>query len=166
MHLFTSFLLTSLVIPTTSASCIHGTTYYRRSLHKRADTKAFGYNSRLSPVNWGNLAPENAPCALSKVQSPINLDSSISFASEIPLINITIAKHAKLFNLGVGVEVEFEGEEKGGITVFNGQTFRFVQFHFHTPGEHRIGDEYFPVEMHMVHENISNYPNSKYSNRR
>jgi carbonic anhydrase len=159
MHLSTTFLFTSLVISTASASCIHGTTLYKRSLQKRADIKAFRYTDRLAAINWHNLSPENSLCATSKVQSPINLDSSIPFASEIPQLNFTAAQSecATLLNSGTNVEVLFEGEEKGGITVFGGETFRLVQYHIHTPSEHRVGDEYFPVEIHFVHENISLY---------
>ena len=32
--------------------------------------------------------------------------------------------------------------------------YHFVQFHFHTPSEHRIEEEFFILEMHMMHENI------------
>lgn len=39
-----------------------------------------------------------------------------------------------------------------GTTTFAGKEFALKQFHHHTPSEHRINDEYFPLEIHMVHE--------------
>ena len=54
------------------------------------------------------------------------------------------------------MEVAFEGQEGGGVTILGGETYKLVQFHFHTPSEHRVEREYFPVEIHMVHENVGN----------
>lgn len=50
-------------------------------------------------------------------------------------------------NLGTTVEVVVKGK-----TVFGGRKFNLKQFHYHTPSEHRIESEYYPVEVHMVHE--------------
>jgi carbonic anhydrase len=50
-------------------------------------------------------------------------------------------------NLGSTVEVI-----AGGITEFANKHYNLKQFHFHSPSEHRINEEYFPLEMHMVHE--------------
>ena len=143
------------LLSTSTASCLHGTSLYKLSaLEKRSSTNVFGYTNRLSPLNWANLAPENQLCSTSKIQSPINLDETIAFATEHPQIEFEVVEEAKLINLGTTIEVEFENG--AGVTTFAGQRFEFVQFHFHTPSEHRIGGEYFPVEMHMVHENIGN----------
>jgi carbonic anhydrase len=40
----------------------------------------------------------------------------------------------------------------GGTTEFENKTFNLKQFHFHHPSEHRINEEDFALEMHMVHE--------------
>ena len=39
----------------------------------------------------------------------------------------------------------------GGLTV-DGVTYELKQFHWHTPSEHRIDGEEFPMEMHLVHQ--------------
>ena len=31
-------------------------------------------------------------------------------------------------------------------------SFDLKQFHFHSPSEHTINGEHFPLEMHMVHQ--------------
>lgn len=41
-----------------------------------------------------------------------------------------------------------------GTTTFGGNQFELAQFHIHTPSEHRINREYFPLEVHMVHKGI------------
>ena len=33
------------------------------------------------------------------------------------------------------------------------ERFDLVQFHFHTPSEHRLHGEQFPMELHFVHRN-------------
>jgi hypothetical protein len=33
-----------------------------------------------------------------------------------------------------------------------GTSFDLKQFHFHTPSEHTVDGDYFPLEMHLVHE--------------
>lgn len=43
-------------------------------------------------------------------------------------------------------------EGKGSSTTVDGKVFELKQFHFHTPSEHTIDGEYFPLEMHLVHE--------------
>jgi len=50
-------------------------------------------------------------------------------------------------NLGTTLETIVTGN-----TLFNGVNFTLQQFHIHTPSEHRINSEFFPMEMHMVHE--------------
>jgi len=170
MHLTTSpsllsilGVLSNLFISSTSANCLHGTTLYQTSLQKRSKAEnststkpPFGYEDRLSALNWANLSPQNYLCATSKTQSPINLSSNISFAQEHAQVAVPMTVNASLINLGTNVEVAFEGQEGGGATILGGETYKLVQFHFHTPSEHRVEREYFPVEIHMVHENIGN----------
>lgn len=43
-------------------------------------------------------------------------------------------------------------EGKGSSTTVGGKVFDLKQFHFHNPSEHTIDGEYFPLEMHFVHE--------------
>jgi len=38
--------------------------------------------------------------------------------------------------------------------VLGGQRYSLVQFHFQLPGEHTLEEEYFPVEIHFVHESV------------
>ena len=54
---------------------------------------------------------------------------------------------AEFENLGTTLETIVTGT-----TTFAGKAFTLQQFHMHTPSEHRINDEYFPLEIHMVHE--------------
>jgi carbonic anhydrase len=141
-----------LFLPSASANCLHGTTLYKRSLAKRATTP-FGYTDRLSPLNWGNLDPLYSVCETGIHQSPINLDDTISFTPSNPEINIPILKTATVENTGVLVEVPYPSSVNG-TAIYDGITYHLVQFHFHTPGEHRLNEVFFPAEMHMVLEGV------------
>jgi len=40
----------------------------------------------------------------------------------------------------------------GSHAIFGGSPYRLVQFHFHSPAEHRLDGERAPMELHLVHE--------------
>ncbi|KAF2691628.1 carbonic anhydrase [Lentithecium fluviatile CBS 122367] len=143
--LFTTLLLAG----TASASCLHG-------VYKRAEAEAegpfqstFGYEGTFGPANWAGLAPENSACSLGSKQSPINLDSAVTLATEKPVLDIP-EQNSKFLNLNTTIEVEVNGT-----TTFGGNQFRLAQYHIHTPSEHRIAGEYHPLEVHMVHTGVA-----------
>jgi carbonic anhydrase len=154
----TTLLLCTVVATSVSASCLHGTSHLPRQRREAEDPRTvavseFGYTGAQGPLNWAALSPDNAACSLSSVQSPINIDPSgsgpgVSPATVIPLqMTIPSVETAEFLNLGTTLEVEVNGT-----TAVDGQSFALKQFHFHTPSEHRIGEKYFSLEMHMVHD--------------
>lgn len=138
-----------------SANCIHGTSLHRREEGPGGTVKvsSFGYTGLLGPLNWAGLAPENSACVTSSNQSPVNIDDTISLATEAPVILIPSVEAAEFENLGSTIEVIVNGT-----TTVGGTKFDLKQFHFHTPSEHRIAEEYFPLEVHMVHEAAGTIP--------
>jgi len=144
-------LLATLLSPIVHGSCIHNTSLKPRAATGEVPISNFGYTGTQGPLNWAALSPENAACSSSTVQSPINIDSkSTSLLSTPPTISIPSVPSAEFENLGTTVEVICNGT-----TTLNGTDFTLAQFHLHTPSEHRIDEEYFPLEMHMVHESAS-----------
>jgi carbonic anhydrase len=81
------------------------------------------------------------------------LDDAVTLATERPTVDIP-QQAVEFENLGTTIEVIVNGT-----TSFAGSDFRLRQFHIHTPSEHRIGEEYFPLETHFVHEGVTD-PNS------
>ena len=132
-----------------SASCIHGTSLFPRS-SPNVKVSTFGYTGLKGPLNWAGLSPEFKACATSSVQSPINIDDTVHLARSAPKVDIPSVKAAEFANLGTTIEVAVNGT-----TEFAGSKFALKQFHFHTPSEHRVAEEYFPLEIHMVHEAAS-----------
>lgn len=131
-----------------SANCMYGTSLFPRAAGAATvEVSKFGYTGLQGPLNWAGLSAENSACATSKVQSPINIDSTVQLAAEAPKVVIPDVEAAEFENLGTTVEVIVNGT-----TTLGGTKFSLKQFHFHTPSEHRVAEEYFPLEIHMVHE--------------
>jgi carbonic anhydrase len=117
----------------------------------------FGYTNLLSALNWQNLnVTAYSACAEGLIQSPIDLNDTIAFASQNPLVHIPPLNKAVLQNTGVLVEIVYP--TGFGLTVYNGTTWQIDNFHFHAPGEHRVYQEFFPVEMHIVNSDVSTSP--------
>ena len=42
------------------------------------------------------------------------------------------------------------------LTTADGQQWRLLQFHFHTPSENALDGRHAPMEAHLVHQNVAN----------
>ncbi|XMA18597.1 hypothetical protein WAI453_011388 [Rhynchosporium graminicola] len=157
-----AILFATLFLDNASASCGHGTSLLKRKVNykreeggeakKVVEVGQFGYIGSVGPTNWAALSAENGDCAVSKQQSPIDVTNTTTTLVAPGTLAITIpnVEAAEFENIGTTIEVVMEG--KGAQTVVGGKTFELKQFHFHSPSEHTVNGEYFPLEMHMVHE--------------
>ncbi|PLB44201.1 carbonic anhydrase [Aspergillus steynii IBT 23096] len=108
----------------------------------------FTYNGDTGPLHWHDLDPSNnGACASGRHQSPIDIiTEEIGFAAPGSLrLNIPSANTSTFENIGSGLEVLGQGS-----LLMNGSQYPLKQFHFHTPSEHRVNGEYFPMEAHFV----------------
>jgi carbonic anhydrase len=89
-------------------------------------------------------------------QSPIDIrDSDVSFVDELPdirflypdalleVINTGSPDHEATVRAIVNTTATIRVEDV---------TYRLTQFHFHTPSEHLLNGEEFPLELHLVHD--------------
>lgn len=115
----------------------------------------FNYTCLGGPLDWHGLdMKHNALCAKGRYQSPINIDSNIhsGFASiSMQILRIDIAHFE---NLGSTVEIAVS---EGRLFSQAGH-YALKKFHFHTPSEHRINEEYYPMEVHFVFNNSGKQP--------
>jgi carbonic anhydrase len=120
----------------------------------------WGYEGSGAPHFWDETDPETfALCANGKIQSPINFNDpeTQSFVTEKPRSDVAITwagtvgnNSMKFTNLGHTVQV---GPFPAGFnTVYKSQTFKVLQFHFHAPSEHHVGNDFSPLEVHFVHK--------------
>jgi carbonic anhydrase len=117
-------------------------------------TGNWGYHKPIGPENWSRLSPCNCQCADGGEQSPIDIVNP-EHASLPPLMPSYGVVHDLLVeNNGHEVRATIpSGEPADHVTLRIGTVeFRLVQFHFHTPSEHKVAGQEAPIEMHLVHK--------------
>lgn len=117
------------------------------------DTNDFGYEPENGPQNWHITVPGSQLCKTGRNQSPILLDSSVRRVGP-GVATLTVNQGSGqilLENKGNAVEVVGVNAEII-INAEGGRRRKLVNYHFHTPSEHRVNLEYSPVELHLVTE--------------
>ncbi|KAM7263871.1 hypothetical protein ACFE04_001554 [Oxalis oulophora] len=111
----------------------------------------FSYGGETGPTRWGSLDSSYAACSSGKTQSPVNISSEAVHNKNLKPLERDYKKgNGTLINDGHGIAMDF----KGGIgsMVIDGKSYTFEQMHWHTPSEHLLDGEQFPLELHLVHK--------------
>jgi carbonic anhydrase len=91
----------------------------------------------------------------SSSQSPINIDPAILVPESPPTAGaVTLNYLPTLFeveNTGHTIEAVPDDLHANSITI-DGKTYYLQQFHLHTPSEHTISNQAFPMELHLVNK--------------
>jgi len=107
------------------------------------------YSGEHGPKHWGELSEAFAECSEGKSQSPIDIVDPID--AELGPIGLSYGGSAvAVLNNGHTLQIDVD---PGNSLELEGQTFELDQFHLHSPSEHRIQGESFPMEAHFVHHN-------------
>ena len=109
----------------------------------------WGYIGEKGPESWGKFSPEFSSCELGTAQSPINIESPI----EAKLNQLEFdyqSSPLRIINNGHTIQVNYQS---GSVLKLDGESYELVQFHFHHPSEHKVNDQNFPMELHLVHQN-------------
>ncbi|TMQ03700.1 MAG: carbonic anhydrase family protein [Deltaproteobacteria bacterium] len=107
----------------------------------------WSYDGKTGAPTWGTLDPAWATCLKGKAQSPIDIEPRagtarpIVFHYQLTPATIVDNGHTLQVNLGPGSSIEVDG-----------RSYQLVQFHVHTPSEHTIAGERYPLELHLVHQ--------------
>jgi len=115
------------------------------------------YGHEVGPAAWGGLSPKYAMCGEGRSQSPIDITTSTPTAlpelrAQYRPASLHIVHHehkADVVNTGHSIQVNYPEADTLAV---GAETFTLVQYHFHSPSEHTVNDEHFPMEMHLVHK--------------
>jgi len=107
----------------------------------------WGYAGEAGPAHWGELSDDYQACAAGHEQSPIDIGRTSHADSAAPRMQYGPAP-LKIVNNGHTVQVNYGA---GSTLVTDGKTYQLVQFHFHSPSEHRVEGAPYAMEAHLVH---------------
>jgi len=112
----------------------------------------WGYEGETGQEFWAELSPEFHLCGEGTQQSPVDIVAAMEY-EDSPKVKLKYKKTPLVIkNNGHTIEVEYE---TGSMLKLDGEEYRLLQFHFHTPSEHTVDGGPFPMEAHLVHINSS-----------
>jgi carbonic anhydrase len=111
---------------------------------------SWGYTGATGPDHWWEIcAPSNFICKAGTRQSPIDLPAAPQ--GDLPKLSFHYQPTPlAVENNGHTIEVKVQ---PGSYLRIGQERFDLVQFHFHTPSEHKLQGQEFPMELHFVHRN-------------
>ncbi len=105
------------------------------------------YSGEGAPDRWGTLDPEFAACETGTNQSPVDLANATR--TDLPDLQFNYQPTPlDIENKGHTVQVDYQ---PGSSFAVNDTTYELLQFHFHTPAEHRLQGRELAAELHLVH---------------
>lgn len=114
------------------------------------DDHGWSYDGDTGPEYWGDLDEEYRTCADGMEQSPINIESGHAAAKSIATLDVHYADAVPTaVNNGHTIQINYP---EGSYIMLDGKQYNLLQFHFHAFSEHTINGNYYPMEMHLVHQ--------------
>ena len=122
-----------------------------------SEENRWGYAGDTGPENWGSLSDKYSECSEGREQSPIDIATDeVDSSGDTPRLSFAYRDEAvRTINTGLFVKVKYEEDksstaDKSSIAIGE-REYRLVEIHPHTPGEHTVDSQGFPMEMHLVH---------------
>jgi carbonic anhydrase len=110
----------------------------------------WSYEGDSGPEHWAELTPRFETCGKGARQTPIDVASGEAVAVGLEDIQFQYGTaEGTVVNNGHTIQVNV-GD--GNSVTVDGVTYALAQFHFHTPSEHTLDGNSFPMELHLVHK--------------
>lgn len=93
-----------------------------------------------------------------KKQSPIDINTFVCTevsAKKMPLMTKKLKPFEGMIE-NTGFTIKVTPKKPQEHVFFKGEEYKMIQFHFHSPSEHTVDDDFFQVELHLVHQSVTN----------
>ena len=108
----------------------------------------WSYEGEYGPEHWGDIKPDYSKCKGGQRQSPVGI--ALTEKSKLESINVSYyAAPLKIINNGHTIQVNCRN---GSYTAIGNKRYELLQFHFHSPSEHKINGTSYAMEAHFVHK--------------
>jgi carbonic anhydrase len=119
------------------------------SMVNASEDKEWAYEGEHGPEHWGQLSTEYDFCSRGSNQSPIDLIADID--GDLPELVFEYSNRGHLVEVNTGHAIQEQVNAGSYIRIRDGN-FESKQFHFHSPSEHTVGGKFYPMEVHLVHQ--------------
>lgn len=109
----------------------------------------WGYHGPIGPRFWGELDDSYVSCSMGKNQSPIDIVNVRRTRELNPIKFYYQREDSDVINNGHSIQVNRSGDE---YVLINEKRYKLLQFHFHSPSEHKVDGLPFDMEIHFVHK--------------
>jgi len=135
--------------PSEASSKKHGDDSSHGESHAKKHKPHWSYSGEHGPSHWGDMLAEYSACGKGKRQSPIDINSASD--AKLSALNFKYRKAKSLTILNNGHAIQIN-QRKGSLLYLDDTEFDLLQVHFHSPSEHTVDDNSFPMEAHFVHK--------------
>ena len=98
---------------------------------------------------WSELSAEFSACGAGMEQSPIDLGEVVGEDISNAIFRYAPVSGATIVDDGHSVQMTLPA---AGSIVLDDKQYQFVQLHFHSPSEHTVEGERYPLEVHFMHQ--------------
>ncbi|QPC43734.1 carbonic anhydrase family protein [Kaustia mangrovi] len=107
---------------------------------------SWDYAGQNGPTRWSELDPAFETCGRGRTQSPVDIADRVTRGGT-PLEIDYKPTPQRIVNNGHTIQLDYA---PGSTLSVAGRTFHLLQVHFHSPSEHEIAGERYPMEVHFV----------------
>ena len=107
------------------------------------------YEGPEGPEFWDDLCVGYMACS-GHSQSPVDINNAVSASNLGAIVQNYHESGTHILNNGHTIQFNYDAGSE--ITV-SGSVYKLLQFHFHTPSEHTLNGQHYPMEVHLVHKN-------------
>jgi len=145
-------------VATFSYAEIHADEHHNEAMEiarQMKDAAHWAYFGEYGPAKWSTLSDDFSVCEGGPYQSPVALVSENAARHDDELSLVYGPSPLDEINNGHTIQVNRESGDDH--LMLNGHRYELIQGHFHSPSEHTLNGETFPMELHLVHVDAFNH---------